>query len=147
MPRDQLELVQTLAERHEKEVGERLFTAQSQVDTAQGQLNQVMDYRRDYHRLATGAGGDLIDTTQLQTARHFLSQLDTIVERQRKTVQQTELVLQQQRLAWIEAKRRVNAITSLRTSRAKDRLIQEQKVTQRIVDDLYALQTFYSEAR
>ena len=72
MPRDQLELVQDLAERQEKEAGQRLSQAQSQLDAGQSQLDQVMLYRTDYYRLATGAaGGDLIDTNQLQTARHF----------------------------------------------------------------------------
>ena len=146
MARDQLELVQGLAERQEKEAGERLFNAQSQVDAAQGQLNQVLDYRSDYYRLATGAGGDLIDTNQLQTARHFLSQLDTIVGRQQKSVEQAELVLEQQRTAWIETKRRLNAIRNLRQSRGKERLRREEKVAQRWLDDLYIVQNFYSEA-
>lgn len=147
MARDQLELVQGLAERQEKEAGERLFRAQSQVDVAQNQLNQVLDYRSDYYRLATGAGGDLIDTNQLQTARHFLSQLDTIVGRQQKTMEQAELVFEQQRAAWIETKRRLNAIKNLRASRVRERVRSDGKVAQRWLDELYAIQTFYSEAR
>ena len=147
MARDQLELVQGLAERQEKEAGERLFRAQSQVDVAQNQLNQVLDYRSDYYRLATGAAGDLIDTNQLQTARHFLSQLDTIVGRQQKTMEQAELVLEQQRAAWIETKRRLNAIKNLRASRVRERVRSDGKVAQRWLDELYAIQTFYSEAR
>jgi flagellar export protein FliJ len=147
MPRDQLKLVQDLAERQEREAGERLFKAQSQVDAAQGQLNQVMDYRSDYYRLATGAGGDLINTARLQTARHFLSQLDTILGRQLKSVEQAELVLAQQTAAWVETRRRLNAIKNLRATRGKERDKHEDKRTQRWLDELYAVQTFYSEAR
>lgn len=146
MARDQLELVQGLAERQEKEAGERLFKAQSQVEAAQGQLNQVLDYRSDYYRLATGVGGGVIDTNQLQTARHFLSQLDTIVGRQKKSVEQAELLLEQQRTAWIETKRRLTAIRNLRQSRGKERVRREDKAAQRWLDELYAVQTFYSGA-
>ena len=147
MSRDQLALVQDLAERQEKEAANRLGSAQSQVDVAQGQLNQMMDYRSSYYRLATGAGGDVIDTSQLQTARHFLSQLDTIVGRQQKTVGQAELVLDQQRAAWIETKRRLNAIKNLRASRDHARFRQDEKVIQRLLDELHATQIFFAEAR
>ena len=144
MPRDQLKLVQDLAERQEKEAGQRLSQAQSQLDAGQSQLDQVMLYRTDYYRLATGAGGDLIDTNQLQTARHFLSQLDTLVGRQQKTVEQAQTVLEQQRIAWVETKRRVTAIKNLRASRAKDQDLRMDKVAQRGLDELFALKTFYS---
>lgn len=144
MPRDQLELVQDLAERQEKEAGQRLSQAQSQLDAGQSQLDQVMLYRTDYYRLATGAGGDLIDTNQLQTARHFLSQLDTLVGRQQKTVEQAQTVLEQQRIALVETKRRVTAIKNLRASRAKAQDLRMDKVAQRGLDELFALKTFYS---
>lgn len=147
MPRDQLELVQDLAERQEKEAGQRLSQAQSQLDAGQGQLDQVMLYRTDYYRLATGAGGDLIDTNQLQTARHFLSQLDTLVDRQQKTVEQAQAVLEQQRVAWIETKRRVTAIKNLRISRGKAEQQRLDNVTQRGLDEQFAIKTFYSKGR
>ena len=71
MSRDQLELVQQLAERQEKEAASRLASAQGALANAQSQLSQVLSYREDYHRLAVGEGGSVIDTNQLQTARHF----------------------------------------------------------------------------
>ena len=147
MPRDQLEIVQTLAERHEKEAGGRLSSAQADVASAQSQLNQVLDYRVDYYALATGSGKGAIDTNQLKAARHFLSQLDTIVGRQQKTVGQAELVRDQQRTAWIETKRRLNAIKNLRASRDQARFRKDEKVIQRLLDELHATQTFFAEAR
>ncbi len=146
MSRDQLELVQGLAERQEKEAGERLSKAQMQVDSAQRQLAQVNDYRRDYYRLATGAKGDLLDTNQLQTARHFLSQLDSIVDRQQTTLAQSELFLEQQRISWIETRRRLNAIKNLRKSRSEARKRLDEKLEQRRLDELYANQQFFSKA-
>lgn len=137
MPRDQLEIVQTLAERHEKEAGGRLSTAQANVASAQSQLNQVLDYRVDYYALATGSGKTAVDTNQLQTARHFLSQLDGIIARQQTTLQQSELQLEQYRNAWIEAKQRLTAIRKLRESRALERSKEEEKVIQRLLDDLF----------
>jgi len=100
-------------------------------------LNQVLDYRVDYYALATGSGNTAIDTNQLQTARHFLSQLDGIIARQQTTLQQSELQLDQFRNAWIEAKRRLTAIRKLRESRARERSKEEEKVIQRLLDDLF----------
>jgi flagellar export protein FliJ len=145
MPRDQLEIVQTLAERHEKEAGGRLSSAQADVASAQSQLNQVLDYRVDYYALATGSGKAAIDTNQLKTARHFLSQLDSIIGRQQVTLQQNERQLEQFRTAWIEAKRRLTAIQKLRQSRATERSKAEEKVMQRLLDDLFVSQSVISD--
>ena len=145
MPRDQLEIVQTLAERHEKEAGGRLSSAQADVASAQSQLNQVLDYRVDYYALATGSGKAAIDTNQLKTARHFLSQLDSIIGRQQVTLQQNERQLEQFRTAWIEAKRRLTAIQKLRQSRTTERSKVEEKVMQRLLDDLFVSQSVISD--
>ena len=47
MSRDQLKLVQKLADRQEKETASRLASAQGSLASAQGQLNQVLGYRSD----------------------------------------------------------------------------------------------------
>lgn len=140
MSRDQLAVVQRLAERHEKEAGVRLSSAQSNLASAESQLKQIVDYRQDYHRLATGESGSLTDTHQLQAARHFLSELDKIAGKQRSTIQQAELALEQQRLSWIDAKRRLRAIEKLRTHRKKEQLVADEKREQRAMDDLFVIQ-------
>ena len=145
MPGDQLGIVQTLAERHEKEAGGRLSAAQASVASTQSQLNQVLDYRVDYYALATGSGKGAVDTNQLKTARHFLSQLDSIIARQQATLQQNEYQLEQFRTAWIEAKRRLTAIQKLRELRATERSKAEEKALQRLVDDLFTSQSVISD--
>jgi flagellar FliJ protein len=145
MPGDQLGIVQTLAERHEKEAGGRLSAAQASVASTQSQLNQVLDYRVDYYALATGSGKGAVDTNQLKTARHFLSQLDSIIAHQQATLQQNEYQLEQFRTAWIEAKRRLTAIQKLRELRATERSKAEEKALQRLVDDLFTSQSVISD--
>ena len=145
MPGDQLGIVQTLAERHEKEAGGRLSAAQASVASTQSQLNQVLDYRVDYYALATGSGKGAVDTNQLKTARHFLSQLDSIIARQQATLQQNEYQLEQFRTAWIEAKRRLTAIQKLRELRATERSKAEEKALQRLLDDLFTSQSVISD--
>ena len=139
MAREQLEVVQELAGRHEKEAGARLSSAQGALASAEAQLKQIIDYRQDYHQLATGARGGVIDTHQIQAARHFLSELDKIAGRQRTTIQQAELALEQQRASWIEAKRRLVAIEQLRAKRNKERAIANEKWQQRELDELYSI--------
>ena len=139
MAREQLEVVQDIAGRHEKEAGARLSNAQGALASAEAQLKQIIDYRQDYHQLATGAHGGIIDTHQIQAARHFLSELDKIAGRQRTTIQQAEVALEQQRASWIEAKRRLVAIEQLRAKRKKERIIANEKWQQRELDELYSI--------
>ena len=137
MARDQLAVVQRLAERHEKEAGVRLSSAQGALASAESQLKQIVDYRQDYHRLATGDSGNVTDTHQLQAARHFLSELDKIAGKQRSTIQQAELTLEQQRMSWVDAKRRLTAIDKLRKQRKKEQQVADEKRQQRALDDLF----------
>lgn len=143
MARDQLSVVQRLAERHEKEAGIRLSSAQGALASAEAQLKQIIDYRQDYHRLATGDSGNVTDTQQLQAARHFLSELDKIAGKQRSTIQQAELALEQQRTSWVDAKRRLTAIEKLRSQRQKERQLADEKRDQRALDDLFVVQQLF----
>ena len=144
MARDQLAVVQGLAERHEKEAGVRLSSAQGTLASAESQLKQIIDYRQDYHRLATGDSGNVTDTHQLQAARHFLSELDKIAGKQRSTIQQAELALEQQRMSWVDAKRRLTAIDKLRKQRKKEQQIVDEKREQRALDDLFVVQQLFA---
>jgi flagellar FliJ protein len=144
MARDQLAVVQRLAERHEKEAGVRLSSAQGALASAESQLKQIVDYRQDYHRLATGDSGNVTDTHQLQAARHFLSELDKIAGKQRSTIQQAELALEQQRMSWVDAKRRLTAIDKLRKQRKKEQQVVDEKREQRALDDLFVVQQLFA---
>ena len=145
MARDQLAVVQRLAERHEKEAGVRLSSAQGALVSAESQLKQIVDYRQDYHRLATGDSGNVTDTHQLQAARHFLSELDKIAGKQRSTIQQAELALEQQRMSWVDAKRRLTAIEKFRSQRQKERQLADEKREQRTLDDLFVVQQVFDK--
>ena len=147
MAREQLEVVQELAGRHEKEAGARLSSAQGALASAESQLKQIIDYRQDYHQLTTGASGGVIDTHQIQAARHFLSELDKIAGRQRTTIQQAEVALEQQRASWVDAKRRLVAIEQLRAKRKKERVITEEKRQQRDLDELYSIKLNFLERK
>lgn len=145
MARDQLAVVQRLAERREKEAGVRLSSAQGALASAESQLKQIVDYRQDYHRLATGDSGNVTDTHQLQAARHFLSELDKIAGKQRSTIQQAELALEQQRMSWVDAKRRLTAIDKLRKQRKKEQQVIDEKREQRALDDLFVVQQLFEK--
>ena len=145
MARDQLAVVQRLAERHEKEARVRLSSAQGALASAESQLKQIVDYRQDYHRLATGDRGNVTDTHQLQAARHFLSELDKIAGKQRSTIQQADLALEQQRMSWIDAKRRLTAIDKLRKQRKREQQVIDEKREQRALDDLFVVQHLFEK--
>jgi len=145
MERDQLAVVQRLAARHEKEAAARLSSAQGALASAESQLKQIIDYRQDYQRLATGDNGQLSDTNQLQAARHFLSELDKIAGRQRTTISQSELALEQQRVSWMEAKRRLVAIDNLRSKRQHASMRAAEKYYQRELDELYSIKKNFSD--
>ena len=76
MARDQFAVVQQIMKRQETEAGVRLSSAQGALADAESQLKQIIDYRQEYHRLATGENDSVTDTSRLQAARYFLSELD-----------------------------------------------------------------------
>ena len=143
MARDQFAVVQQIMKRRETEAGLRLSSAQGALADAESQLKQIMDYRQEYHRLATGENGDVTDTSQLQAARYFLSELDKIARQQRTTAQQAERALEQQRIAWADAKRRVTAIEKLQSQRKKKQQIANEKREQRALDDLFVVRQLF----
>ena len=95
--------------------------------------------------MATGDSGNVTDTHQLQAARHFLSELDKIAGKQRSTIQQAELALEQQRMSWVDAKRRLTAIDKLRTQRKKEQQVIDEKREQRALDDLFVVQQLFEK--
>ena len=143
MARDQFAVVQQIMKRRETEAGLRLSSAQSALADAESQLKQIIDYRQEYHRLATGENGNVTDTSQLQAARYFLSELDKIARQQRTTAQQAERAVEQQRIAWADAKRRVTAIEKLQSQRKKKQQIAGEKQEQRALDDLFVIRQLF----
>lgn len=136
---DQLITVRRFAERREKEAGVRLSRAHVALGAAESQLRQIVEYREDYQRLATGVGENVMGTQQLQAARYFLSELDKMAAKQRITIQQAQSALDQQRGSWVDAKRRLTAIEKLRAQRQKTQRIANEKRQQRVQDELYSL--------
>ena len=136
---DQLITVRRFAERREKEAGVRLSRAHVALGAAESQLRQIVEYREDYQRLATGVGENVMGTQQLQAARYFLSELDKMAAKQRITIQQAQLALDQQRGSWVDAKRRLTANEKLRAQRQKTQRIANEKRQQRVQDELYSL--------
>lgn len=143
MAKDQLALVQTLAERQEKEAGARLSTARDAVDQSQRQLAQVLEYRKDYYLIATGASDENVDTNRLRAARRFLSDIDDIIGRQQQSLLQAERVLEQHQTAWVASKRRVNSIKNLRQKRRQEADQVLEKQAQKLLDDVFAAQTLF----
>ncbi|MEC8159229.1 MAG: flagellar export protein FliJ [Pseudomonadota bacterium] len=143
MARDQFAVVQQIMKRQETEAGVRLSSAQGALADAESQLKQIVDYRQEYHRLATGENGNVTDTSQLQAARYFLSELDKIARQQRITAQQAERALEQQQIAWADAKRRLTAIEKLQSQRKKKQQIAGEKREQRALDDLFVVRQLF----
>ena len=143
MQKSSLDTVLTLAKRRESEVSQRLHQAEMNLEASRTQLRQVQVYRQDYHRLATGSGGNIVDTNQLQTARHFLAQLDEAAGRQSRQVEQAELLAEQQRQEWIAAQRRRKAIGDLIAARQRDQAIAIEKRQQQLLDDAFRVKALF----
>ena len=146
MSKSPLETVLTLAKRRETEVAQRLHQAEINLETARSQLRQIHTYRQDYHRLATGGDNGCVDSNQLQTARHFLAQLDEAASRQERQVQQAELLAEQQRQAWIEAQRRREAIRDLKDLRHREQALLDDKRQQQVLDDAFGVRVLFTGA-
>ena len=146
MSRDQLKLVQKLADRQEKEAASLAPLRRVAWRVRRG--NSI----RSLGIAAIITGLPLVLTVLPPTPANFkrpgnFSELDGIAGRQQKTVQQAELLLEQHRTAWIEAKRRQTAISRLREARASERSKIDEKRQQQLSDALFLTQRSLSAVR
>lgn len=143
MASTQLDLVIRLAREREELAVRALADAQAQQANVEAQLQQILDYQRDYRAKARGEQGHALSASQLVEARRFLTEINSIVEAQQSHLQQMMEMVSRQQQAWAEAARYTRAVEKLAADRRSAEQASAEKRLQQHLDDLHGQRRYY----
>ena len=95
-----LEVVLRLINEEEKQAALVFKAAQEDYESAENALNQALTYRAEYQELSVGSRPSKFPLLQLKAARSFLSNIDGLIESQRKTLRVKDEELEVRRRHW-----------------------------------------------
>ena len=137
MPFSKLEVVHRLIIEEEKRAALMLKAAQDDYASAEDALNKALIYQAEYQELSRGLRPSKFPLLQLRAARSFLSNIDRLVENQRKTLRVKDEELQVRRGHWQMLRAKTKSIEAVIASRKAQNLLAEEKTEQRRLDDLF----------
>ena len=135
----QLRLVIRLAEEQRDAATAQLASGKAQWQSAQDQLEQLQRYQGQYVVQAKQEAQRGISVQALFEGRRFIAELDELIMKQQKNVEQQALVLQSLTEQWMEAARYVEALERLNTLRVHEQQRVLDRQEQQLADDQYAM--------
>lgn len=125
-----------MAESAERAAAQRLGHFQGQVMIAQGKLNDLEQFRLDYQQQWIDKGAHGVSGQWLMGYQRFLTQLDTAVDQQRRSLAWHQDNVDKARGTWQQAYARVEGLRKL-VQRYMDEARQlEDKREQKLLDEL-----------
>lgn len=111
--KERLEPVIAMAERAEREAAKRLGQAQAQLAQAASKLADLEHYQDDYqaHWLEQGKQG--VSARWLVNYQHFMTQLDTAISQQQRSVGWHRDSLEKFRQQWLQKQARLDGLRKL----------------------------------
>lgn len=79
-----------IVDQHEQLAARSLGQSQGNLNQQQQRLQELLQFREDYHRQFQQSGAQGMDGTTLQTFQHFLLQLDQAIAQQRQALAAAE---------------------------------------------------------
>jgi flagellar FliJ protein len=125
-----------MAEAAERSAAQRLGYFQGQVNLALNKLQELDQFRHDYQQqwLAKGSGG--VSGQWMMGYQRFLSQLDTAVAQQNKSLEWHRSNLEKARTAWQQCYARVEGLRKLVQRYIDEARRLEDKREQKLLDEL-----------
>lgn len=138
-PRSQsLDTVHKLAERAEHKAARQLEAQQHQLRQEQAQVDQIMDYHRDYISLIEQQKS--LHVSELMAYRDFTQNLSRSITQMQLKVSRLEAVLSQSKEKWRLLRQRRLAIEDLITRAKAEENLALDKLEQKALDDLVTQQ-------
>lgn len=136
---EKLSLLARLATSKEDSASVFLSQAKEAYDAAQLQLDNLIEYEANYLSGMRHSMSGSSNLYHLNSCQHFIAQLSTAIEQQRKVVEQAELMFQHAKDLWVKEREKRKSIERLRdeAKRFEDAQL-EKKIEARILDDYVA---------
>jgi flagellar export protein FliJ len=137
MSSSKLDVVLRLTSEEEKQAALTFQALQNDYIRAENDLKQALSYRIEYANMSEGMRPGTFALIQLRAARSFLTQIDTLIEHQRAVLKSKYAAAENRREQWQVLRAKKRSIEALIASRSKSRLLAEEKMEQKRLDDLF----------
>ncbi|MCI8210568.1 flagellar protein FliJ [Pseudomonas sp. S25] len=125
-----------MAENAERKAAQSLGHFQGQVRVAEGKLNDLEQFRLDYQQQWIDKGAHGVSGQWLMGYQRFLTQLDTAVDQQRRSLAWHQDNLDKARGTWQQAYARVEGLRKLVQRYIDEARQLEDKREQKLLDEL-----------
>ncbi|MCQ3003308.1 flagella biosynthesis chaperone FliJ [Pseudomonas syringae] len=125
-----------MAESAERAAVQRLGHFQGQVRIAEGKLNDLEQFRLDYQQQWIDKGAHGVSGQWLLGYQRFLTQLDTAVDQQRRSLVWHQDNVEKARVSWQQAYARVEGLRKLVQRYIDEARQLEDKREQKLLDEL-----------
>ena len=137
-------VVHRVAELDEQRAAEVLASLRNQLQQAQRQLQEFIDYRADYLRNAPQyAGVKRVNPRDLTNFVSFVAQLDDVIERQREVVAGIDEQYQRAIKIWQQKQRYQKKIAEFRDNALESEQVTQEKKLQAQIDDAGARRIYH----
>ncbi|WMS87666.1 flagellar export protein FliJ [Pleionea litopenaei] len=136
-----IEPVKKVAQQREQRAADQLNKTQTDYQSAQHKLHELVQYRTDYlaefqYRAAKGMSG-----IQLQHYKSFLSQLDKAIAAQQQQILQLQTQVSQSRKQWQSQNQRTQAVNKYQDKLKQKERLQSERKQARVLEDDFNSQT------
>lgn len=132
---ERLAPVVDMAEREEREAVKRLGQGQQQLGQAQVRLDELERYYADYQQQWMNEGSRGVSGQWLMNYQRFLSQLETAIGQQRRSVAWHQDNLDKLRQHWQQKHARVEGLRKLVERHLREARIAADKREQKLLDE------------
>lgn len=124
-----------MAERAERDAARLLGQAQTQLTQAEGKLAELEQYFRDYQQQWMQQGSQGVSGQWLMNYQRFLSQLESAIAQQQRSVNWYRDNLRKLREQWQQRHARVEGLSKLVESYQREARIAADKREQKLLDE------------
>ncbi len=132
-----LQPVQRVTEAREKDAAQALGDAQQQLQHLRQQLKELEHYREEYRNQYLQSGSTGFSAQKLQQMQGFLASLDKAIQQQHQNITQAELLCEQKKQLWHQARGRTQALEKV-AERYLDEERQQQNRREQKENDEFA---------
>jgi len=135
MDAGKIDKVATVAKSAEQKSARELKLNQQGHQQKQQQLEQLIQFKKEYEDRLGSVGGQGMAARQLQDYRLFLSKLNQAIDQQAQDVEQAQENLNEVRQEWQEKSRRTSALDQLIEQQHREQLEVRNRAEQKADDE------------
>ena len=133
--RTPLDAAQNLMERKQNIAAQAFAQAQKRLLDEQDQLQQLLQYKKDYQQIMQNNGAQGMRAQSLAEFQEFIVRLDQSIEQQKQHIQQFKIQSELKRKEWQMTYQKAKAVDNLQHRLRQQTIKQQNKLEQKQSDE------------